>query len=131
MANTDSIYALYNDKLTVDQSYVDTIVTAIKAEIATTTAAEETNTFDFDLTSYIGTLQLDQQIRIKDQIIYFFRQIGFRSYIVYNNANTPNVTMSNNFDFAVNFNSKYVTNSLIIRIEWFVRNDREFMKAYV
>lgn len=131
MANSDSIYDLYNDKLTVDSSIVSTCVSAIKAQITSTTATEQTNTFDFDLTPYIGSLEEEQQIRIKNSIIYYLRNIGFRSYIAYNQANTPNVSSSYSLPLALNFNSEYVTNTMIIRIEWIIRKDTEFMKSYV
>jgi len=74
------------------------------------------------------------QIRIKDQVIFYFRTKGIRAYIIYiaqNQSAPPNITSSNGYPFAVNFNSQYVTNSNIIQIEWFIRDNREYAKAYV
>jgi hypothetical protein len=131
MANVDSIYTLYNDKLNTDKTLVNTIITAIKTLISSTADAETSNTFDFDLTSYLTALELEQQIRIKDNVIYYLRNIGFRSYMAYNSSNTPDVNSSFDFGIALNFNSEYITNSMILRIEWVVRKDTEFMKSYV
>lgn len=125
------IYDLYNERLTADQSYVDSCVTAIKAQIATTVSNNEVYDFNFDLTPYIGTLDLASQIRIKDRIIYTFRVIGIGCFILYSANQVPNVTSSNVQPFAINFNSQYITNSLVLKIRWFVRNDTEFAKSYV
>lgn len=129
MAFTD-IYDLYNQRLTADQPYVDSCVSAIKTQIETYTNTYQLFYFDFDLTDLIGSLDVDTQIRIKDQIIFTLKNIGIRCYLLYTGVtNTPGTP--NYQPYAINFNSKYITVSLLLHVEWFIRNDREFMKAYV
>lgn len=132
MINLTSIYDRYNERLTADQSYVETCVNAIQTQITNTVSSNGTYDFDFDLTPYIGTIDLASQIRIKDRIIFTFRNLGIGCFILYSGtANTPNVTSSNGQPYAINFNSQYISTSLVLKIRWFVRNDTEFGKSYV
>jgi|SRR6185369_12750567 len=129
-----SIYDLYNDQLVIDQPYVDSCINLIETQITYQIAHNLEYRFTIDLTDTIGTLDMASQIRIKDQVTFYFRNKGIRTYIIYiaqNQSASPNITSSNGYPFAVNFNSQYVTNSNIIQVEWFIRDNREFAKAYV
>jgi hypothetical protein len=128
----EDIYDLYNTQLTTDQPYVDTCVSAIKTQIASTVAANGVYDFNFDLTPYIGSLDIPSQIRIKDRIIFTFRAIGIGCFLLWTGtAQTPNITSSSYQPWGINFNSQYITTSLVVKVRWFVRNDTEFGKSYV
>lgn len=132
MAEYTSIYDRYNERLTADQPYVDTCIIAIQNQIDTTIANNEVYDFNFDLTPYIGTLDINTQIRIKDRVIFIFRNLGIGCFILYTGSqSTPNITSTNAVNFATNFNSQYISVSLVLKIRWFVRQDTEFAKSYV
>jgi hypothetical protein len=132
MSEYSSIYDRYNAILASDQPYVDTCVTAIQAQIDTTIAAKQKFSFPFDLSPYIGSIDQASQIRIKDRIIFTFRELGIGCFILYTGTmSIPNVTSSNTQPFAINFNSEYINTSLVLLIRWFIRNDTEFGKSYV
>lgn len=132
MAEYTSIYDRYNERLTADQSYVDGCINAIQNQIDLTIANNEVYDFNFDLTPYIGTLDINTQIRVKDRVIFIFRNLGIGCFILYTGSqSTPNVTSTNVVNFATNFNSQYISVSLVLKIRWFVRQDTEFAKSYV
>lgn len=132
MAEYTSIYDRYNISLTTDQPHVDDCMNAIQSQMDSTIAQNLPSYFDFDLTPFIGTLDIPSQIRIKDRIIFNFRTLGIGCFIMFSGTvNVPNVTSTNSVSYAINFNSQYISTSLVLRIRWFVRNDTEFGKSYV
>jgi hypothetical protein len=59
-----------------------------------------------------------------DQVIKYFRKRGIRVYLLntylFNNAVVFGATMITN-----------TTNFLLVNVEWFIRDQQEFMKAYL
>lgn len=98
----NNIYDIYNSVLQADKPLVDQCMAEIKTQIETITAADEPYTFQYDLDVKLPESTIQQKQRIRDQLIYQLRCIGIRCTGDY----------------------------FLLTITWFVRNDREFMKAY-
>lgn len=118
------VYQMYNDRLTNDQSWVDTLVASIKYQIYDTIQNYLPSNFQYDAGEWIGDLDIQSQSRIMDQVIKYFRARGIRVYLL----NT--VLFNNNVMFGVT-QIDNSTNFLLVTVEWFIRDQQEFMKAYL
>ena len=104
----NSIHEIYNQQLLLDKPYVDSCVEHIKEEIETN-VVENVMYFTVNLSSLLEELTTIQKLRIKDQVIYLFRNMGIRVYAA------GNTLESDIFNVAI-----------------LPRNNKhEFMKAYV
>lgn len=116
-----STISLYNATLKNDKQYIDQCVVAISSEIQNHIDNELDPSFNIDLTSILGTLSVQQQNRIKDEIIYHFRNLGIR--VVSSYLYVPSVVETNNNDS--------LNADLTLHVSWFIRDAREYMKTYV
>lgn len=128
------IYDIYNFTLQNEQSYVDLIVDSIDYQIYTIMNSGNANSyispagsymFSYDTTEWIGSYDTFVQSRVTDQVIKYFRSRGIRVYIkndIYINYNIP-------IYLAGSFNTQ-AANINVLTVEWFVREDNEYMKTY-
>jgi len=133
-AYPQDIYQLYNDTLNMEQSYVDLIVDSINYAIYDMMHGTYTDdqrspsggyTFDYDTTEWIGTYDKLIQSRVTDQVIKHFRSRGIRCWVkndMHLNYNTPLYLAG-----AYNTQSQNIN---LLTIEWFIREDVEYMKSY-
>lgn len=134
-AYPQDIYELYNDTLNREQSYVDLIVDSINYAIYvmmnggyddSQQAPAGAYQFDYDTTEWIGTHDMLMQSRVTDQVIKYFKTRGIRVYVkndILLNLNTPLY-----FDGTYNLQG---TNINILTVQWFIRENNEYMKSYV
>src|SRR6185369_11287746 len=118
------VYELYNDRLDSDQLWVNAIVASIKYGIYYNVSYNLISNFQYGATEWIGTLDIQTQSRVMDQVIKYFRKRGIRVYLrstyLFTNVIAYGVTQISN---SANF--------LLVNVEWFVRDQEEFMKAYL
>lgn len=101
----NNIYDLYNQTLETDQPLVDECITAVKTEIENRVTNNLEFNFEFDFETILTTQEDVVKNRVKYAVQEYFRKIGIRFY-------SP-------------------SDSYVYTVEWFIRNKREFMKAYV
>jgi hypothetical protein len=120
----DQIYDLYNSSLEADKFLSDQALAEIKSQIETITAANQPFSLSIDLYTFPFVdannnpviPQLDQMVRIADLIQFSLRSIGIRC-----SAPLP--------QYLFPYSTPTITN-MILFIEWFLRDDREYMKQY-
>lgn len=143
-----NIYELYNNTFVQDQSLVNSIVNNIKFIIEDYIQEGEYNKFDYDTNIFLEGKSTQQKDRVIDQVIKYFRLRGVRarkqdSYY-FGQPTVPligpqdtqiNGEFNNDFsdDFFIYEEATYTpsdTYATILTIEWFIRNNQEFMKHY-
>jgi len=122
----NDIYELYNERLVADQPFVDTIVNSIKFQIYYHIQESLEYYFLYDCQEWLENQDMLQKLRIIDQVILHFRSRGVRVYVdnTYKfNSDTTQIQGAS-FNYPTSF-------STILRVEWIVRQGREYMKAYL
>lgn len=99
----NNIYDLYNSTLDDDKTLVDLIISEIKTEIENRTDNNLEFSFEYDMSTILTSSPDIQVDRIRDNIVFYLRNIGIRCQI---------------------------TDVKKLLIEWIIRENREFMKAY-
>ena len=106
-----------------DEHLVYLIIVSIKFQIYYNIQNNLDTTFTYDTTEWIGDYPLEQQSRVIDRVIRFFRKRGIKCRI----ANGPN------FNFYSMVGAEYNATNVqfqVLTISFVIRNEREFMKSY-
>lgn len=123
----NNVYDIYNSTFDTDNVIVKPIITDIMS-VLNTNIGNNISTFDYDLSSAIGTLVMVQQNRIVDRILTTLRGNGIKVTIKPSLPPNPDTDTSPYTNPSFN---NLTTNATVLTITWYNRTAQEFMKTYI
>jgi len=121
-----NIYEIYNERLVADQPFVDTICASINFQIYYHISEGLEYKFLYDADEWMENQEMLQKLRVIDQVIKYFRSRGIRCYVdnTYHFNSDTTIIQGAGFLYPTSF-------STVLKVQWFVRQGQEYMKAYL